>query len=111
MGTRDNPYIDPDIVNLGTDQAVVGLTLSYYCEDAANHPLTFGDSGREITAFSFDVRVEPGRMVNPGKVSLKRYGPGVRYIYVAIAQVRLEDGEVIDIPAEKQAFFYWTVDE
>ena len=70
-----------------------------------------GDSGREITAFSFDVRVEPGRMVNPGKVSLKRYGPGVRYIYVAIAQVRLEDGEVIDIPAEKQAFFYWTVDE
>lgn len=111
VGTRDNPYIDPDIVNLGTDQAVVGLTLSYYCEDAANHPLTFGDSGREITAFSFDVRVEPGRMVNPGKVSLKRYGPGVRYIYVAIAQVRLEYGEVIDIPAEKQAFFYWTVDE
>ena len=111
VGTRDNPYIDPDVVNLSPDRVVTGLTLSYYCEDAGNRPLAFGDSGRDVTAFSFEVRVEPGQLVNPGKVSLKRYGPDVRYIYVAISQIRLEDGEVIDIPLEKQEYFYWTLDE
>lgn len=110
IGDRFTPYIDPDIINQSRDLAVTGLTLAYYAEDSDYKTLLFGDTGRQITYFSFESPVPPGQTINPGKVSLKEYGEALRYIYVAVAEIKLEDGSVIRIPEDALKFTFWTLD-
>jgi hypothetical protein len=110
LGDHFTPYIDPDIINQSRDLAVTGLTLAYYAEDSDYKTLHFDDTGRKITYFSFDSQVLPGQTINPGRVSLEKYGETLGYIYVAIAEIRLEDGSVIRIPEDALKFTFWILD-
>lgn len=107
LGNLLDPYIDPDVVNTGS-QAVSGFTLAFYCEDEQGKPLPFGSSGQYISYQSFTANIKPGQTINPGRVSLSAYGIKVKDIYVSIAKVILEDGSVIRIPEDELVFVdYW----
>ncbi|MDI9520383.1 MAG: trypsin-like peptidase domain-containing protein [Bacillota bacterium] len=107
VGTTDQPYLDPDIINKSEEKAVTGFTLAYYATDWDYRVLKFADTGKEISYYSFKTLVKPGELINPGKVSMKSYGPGVARIYAAISSVTMEDGRVIKVPEEDLDFFSW----
>lgn len=111
MGNLLNPFINPDVINLSQDKTVTGFTLAFYCENEDFEALTFGDSGETISYYTYDVRIPPGEMVNPGEVNLRQYGLETHYIYLAIAKVVLEDGEIIEIPPEKLDFYFWILND
>lgn len=110
VGTGLDPYLDPDLVNLGSAQKVTGFKLAYFTEDRNFEALPFGDTGELITYLDFDTEVPPGQTINAGSVSMRQYGQTIVRIYVAIAQVRLEDGSVITIPEERLQFKDWELD-
>jgi|LSQX01.3.fsa_nt_gb hypothetical protein len=110
VGDHPTPYINPDVQNAGKDLAVTGFTLVYFGEDKGFYRLPFGDSGQELTYFSYDTRIAPGELINPGKVSLKQYGPSLYKVYVAISDIRLEDGSVITIPMPMYEFISWEIE-
>lgn len=109
VGDSLNPYIDPDLENIG-QKVVTGVTLAYFGEDQGFHTLSFGDTGKIITYFSFDLTVPPGEIQNPGKVSLKQYGATLRFVYVAVSEIRFEDGSVLQVPDHELVFDSWTLD-
>ena len=107
VGNIFNPFINPVVVNLSVVETVVGFTLAYYCESALYQPLKFGNTDATITYYTYDKRIGPGQMINPGEVSMSEYGIDLFYIYLAISEVRLESGEVITIAPEDLDFYYW----
>lgn len=109
VGDFPRPYIDPDLINTHDSLAVTGFTLVYFAEDAGFNPLPFGDTGQHLTYFSFSQRVAPGQLINPGPVSLRQYGPLLHRMYVAVADIQLEDGSVIKLPMTEYEFSSWTV--
>lgn len=110
VGNIIRPYINPDIVNLSTDKTVTGFTLAFYCENSQYEALMFEDSEKSITYYTYDIQVGPGQTVNPGEVALSGYGINLHYIYLAISEVRLQDGEVIKVSPQDLDFYYWELD-
>jgi len=110
VGTSDNPYIDPELVSQSGEKTIAGVTLAYYCEDDGFKALDYEDSGSVLTEFSFDLTILPGGTASPGKVSLKGYGPGARYVYTAVTEIRFADGEIIKIPQSRWEFSFWQMD-
>ena len=109
VGDLPQPYINPDLINTHHSLAITRFTLVYYAEDAGFQPLPFGDSGQHLTYFSFQQRIEPGELINPGSVSLQKYGPSLLRMYVAVSEMELEDGSVIKLPMTEYRFSSWTV--
>lgn len=107
VGTTSNPYLDPDVVNKSEDKTVTGFTLAYFATDGDYRVLKFSDTQKEISYYSFKILLKPGETINPGKMSMKSYGPDIAHIYTAVSSVTLEDGSVIKVPEEDLNFFSW----
>ncbi|NLX83056.1 MAG: hypothetical protein GXZ04_04490, partial [Clostridiales bacterium] len=95
VGSPFRPTINPDIINADPLRAITRFTLAYLGESRDMMPLDFGDSGQQLTYYTYDLRVEPGALVNPGEISLRRYGPDIYYVYVAVSEITFEDGTVL----------------
>lgn len=111
VGDRYEPYIDPDLINTSKDQTVTGVTLAFYTEGCDFETLTWADSGQALTYYTYDLTIPPGQTMNPGRLSLRKYGESLNEIYVAISAVRLSDGSDITVPQEDLVFSSWTLDE
>ncbi len=111
VGTRDNPYLDPDLRNNSDQQTITGFTLAYLAADSDYKFLNFADTGKLITYFDFDMQLKPGELISPGRVSMKSYGPMTAAIYTAVSSVTLQDGSVIKVPEEDLKFYNWLLSD
>lgn len=111
IGTADDPYLNPDIINISLTQTVDNFTLTYYCEDAQEEMIYFDNSDDYYSEYTYSYLIKPGQLVSPGNVSMHLYGEHIKYIYAAISQIITTDGTVYDIPEDEWAFSYWTLQE
>ena len=110
VGTHSQPYLDPDVLNVSENDSVSSFTLAYYAEDAAYNTLSYGDSGKQLVFFTYDLELGPSQTKSPGKVGLLGFGPGLHRVYVAVYQVRLTDGSLLTQPLDQLDFSSWEMD-
>lgn len=110
VGTIDDPYLDPDVINVSENETVESFTLTYYCEDIDEEIIYIDSTDEYYSEFVYTEIIKPGQLVNPGEVSLSIYGSRIAYIFAAITNIRTTDGTTYDIPEDEWVFDYWTVE-
>jgi hypothetical protein len=107
VGTRDDPWLDPDVVNVSPTQTVDFFTLTFMCDDDGGQYLIHEGTLRTHYPHDYSVTVAPGGLVNPGRVSMAGFEGAIRYVNVAVTRIRTTDGTTYVIPEEEWEFTFW----
>lgn len=103
-----SPWLAPLLHNTSKQRTILGMALTYHCQDNMRNPILYEDSGQAYYTQWYPLALVPGQAAYPAMAWL--YGmKNVKHVNVAVSAIVFEDGSVLDVPQEKWVYGFWTM--